>query len=243
MKSRITGFIAFCLIAGTLQAAKAEPLLKDSGPTVSGTLDYYSSYMWRGQALDKDPVFQPGITLAYKGLSVGYWSSMAVTDRDSSGPSNEVDMTVSYSFTVGKLGLSLGHISYEFPSTGFAGTKEVFLGVAVNELPFSLGANYYSDYDDVDGVKGTYSLLSLGKGIGSVGSLPVNLSLSYGVYGDYGAFKNGSVITVGVGSSLELNGKLTATPSVYYVSTSGDLADEAIGNQKGGIYGGVSLAF
>lgn len=242
MKSKIIG-LTVLLILGICGFAGAEPLLKDSDVSLSGTMDYYSSYMWRGQTLDKDPVVQPGFTAGYKGFSLGYWSSMAVSEDKTAGASNEIDMTVSYSRSFGRLGLSAGHIAYEFPSTGFAGTKEYFVGLTVAELPFTCGLSYYNDYDDADGVKGTFTILNLGKEFAKLGEAPLNALLSYGSYGDYGAFKNGSVITIGLASSIELTEKLTATPSLYYVSTSGDLADEALGNQKGGIYGGFSVSF
>lgn len=242
MKSKIISVVAV-LVFSALQLAGAKMLLDNTDVSVSGTMDYYSSYMWRGQTLDKDPVFQPGFSVGYKGFSVAYWSSMAVSDKDVAGPSNEVDMTVSYSKTFGMIGLSLGHISYEFPGTGFNGTKEMFAGITLNELPFSCGLTYYSDYDDVDGVKGTFTILSLGKELLKAGEYPINGSLSYGVYGDYGAFKNGAVATLGLGSSMGLTEKLSVSPYVYYVATSGDLADDAIGNQKGGVYAGFSVAF
>lgn len=231
--------VAF-LLSSQLYAA---PLLDGTGVTLGGTMDYYSSYLWRGQTLDKDPVVQPGLTAGYKGFSLGYWSSMAVSEDKTAGASNEVDMTVSYSRSFGKLGLSVGHIAYEFPSTGYAGTKEYFVGLTVAELPFSLGLSYYNDYDDADGIKGTFTILSLGKEFAKLGESPLNGLLSYGSYGDYGAFKTGAVLTLGVSSSVSLTEKITALPSIYYVATSGDLADEAIGNQKGGVYGGVSLSF
>ncbi len=239
---KFSGIVVALLIL-TGQIVSAGPLLENSGVALSGTVDYYSSYLWRGQALDKDPVVQPGFTVGYMGFSAGFWSSMGVSDKDSAGGSNEVDMTVSYGRSFGNIGLSVGHISYEFPGTAYAGTKEVFAGASVNGLPFSLGVTYYSDYDSADGVSGSFSLLSLGKEVGKLSGYPVNMSLSYGIYGDYGAFKNGSVATVGFGSSMALTEKLSLTPSVSYVSTSGDMADEAIGNQKGGIYGGFSLGF
>lgn len=242
MKKKIMGMM-FVLLFGTGQIVSAKSLLENSDIALSGTMDYYSSYMWRGQALDSDPVVQPGFTAGYKGLSVAFWSSMAVGEYQNAGISNEVDMTVSYSKSLGLIAVSLGHISYEFPGTGFAGTREVFLGVSVNELPFSCGLAYYNDYDDTDGVKGSFSILNLGKEVVSIADYPVNALLSYGSYGDYGTFLNGSVVTLGLSSSMALTEKISAAPSIYYVATSGDLADDAIGNQKGGIYGGVSLSF
>ncbi|MFC1500887.1 hypothetical protein ACFL58_00340 [Elusimicrobiota bacterium] len=242
MKKRIMTLVLM-LVFTTSQFVYASPLFSGSEVSVSGTLDYFSSYMWRGQTLDTDLVVQPGFTVGCKDFSFGFWSSMPVSDKDSSGASNEVDITVSYSRDFGKVGISLGYVSYEFPSTVFSGTDEVFAGFSLNELPISFGVTYYNDYDDADGLKGSYTVVDLGKDIGKITELPISVSLSMGTYSDYGTFMNGSVITVGLGSEVEISEKVTMSPSIYYVYTSGDLSEDSIGNQKGGVYGGFSLGF
>ena len=43
------------------------------------TADYFNKYIWRGQNLDDDRVFQPGLSAAYGGLTVGIWGNMELT--------------------------------------------------------------------------------------------------------------------------------------------------------------------
>jgi len=41
----------------------------DDGIDFEVTTDFFSKYIWRGQNLDDDPVFQTGISASYKGLT------------------------------------------------------------------------------------------------------------------------------------------------------------------------------
>lgn len=105
----------------------------------SAGADVYSSYVWRGSKLGTGPAFQPGVTFATGGLTIGAWGSF-----DAAGYM-ESDLYVSYAF---KFGLSLGVTDYYYPdlelfdlsdSTG-SQAFELNAGYTVGGL--SLGANY-----------------------------------------------------------------------------------------------------
>ena len=51
--------------------------------TASGTIDYYSRYVWRGQYLDRDNVIQPGFSFTVKGFTIGYWANFDMENKDS----------------------------------------------------------------------------------------------------------------------------------------------------------------
>ena len=40
------------------------------------TADYFGKYIWRGQNLSDDPVFQPGISATYGNLTAGIWCNL-----------------------------------------------------------------------------------------------------------------------------------------------------------------------
>jgi hypothetical protein len=69
------------------------------GLQVSGDYSFYSKYVWRGFVLDEDPVLQPGIYLSYKGLNLGLWSSMDMSNAEGA-QSDEIDYSVDYTFYV-----------------------------------------------------------------------------------------------------------------------------------------------
>ena len=42
------------------------------------TADYFGKYIWHGQNLSEDPVFQPGLSASYKGLAAAIHSTLKV---------------------------------------------------------------------------------------------------------------------------------------------------------------------
>ncbi|OQA03709.1 MAG: hypothetical protein BWY69_00284 [Planctomycetes bacterium ADurb.Bin401] len=121
------------------------------GFTLTG--DFYSKYVWRGQLLNDDFVFQPNVTASYKEFSLNAWGNMGLTDYNKglgydSGEFTEYDFTLSYSGKFnpdGKLGYTVGVIHYQFPSS-FLDTTEIFWG-----LTFDTFLNpYVTVYHDID---------------------------------------------------------------------------------------------
>jgi len=54
--------------------------------SVSVTSDFFSKYVWRGQNVTDDWVWQPGASISYKGLTGGFWGNLDLTDEnDESG--------------------------------------------------------------------------------------------------------------------------------------------------------------
>ncbi len=56
------------------------------------TTDFFSKYIWRGQNLSDDSVFQTGINLSYSKLTATIWSNMDLTNiNGNSGDFSELD--------------------------------------------------------------------------------------------------------------------------------------------------------
>jgi uncharacterized protein (TIGR02001 family) len=242
MKKRVVGLLAvvgICMSGSMVSFSEAKGYLEDLGITASGTLDYASKYMWRGYTIDQDPVVQPGFSLAAKGFTVSYWSNMAIANRDASTLSNEVDMTVSYTLPLGPVALTLGHVSYNY--TGIlSDTKEVFAGLALNNLPVAVAVSAYSDYD---AIVGNYVSLDLSKDLPVTSDITATIAGHYGQYFSYGTIDNGSDYALSMKCGVPLTSVVSLTPSITYAAPAGDLADEAIGNQKSGLWGGFSLGY
>lgn len=116
--------------------------------------DYYGKYVWRGQDLDDDPAFQPGITASYGGLTAGIWGNLETTKYNgNSGEFTEVDYSLDYSFDLPELegvGFSIGAIYYDFPHTTAPGTTELYWGLSF-DVPLSPSITVYHDIDEADG--------------------------------------------------------------------------------------------
>lgn len=176
MKSMRKMLVGSCLLAAII-AANAKAQL---GFEV--TADYNGKYVWRGQNLDDEAVFQPGISVAYEGLTAGIWGSLELTDENGhSGEFTEVDYYVDYSAAVPgteKLGFSLGAVYYDFPNTDFEGTTELYWGFSYDcFLSPSITFNH-----DVDEVEGMYVSAGIGHTIEEIfevgEDVPVALDLA-----------------------------------------------------------------
>ena len=131
----------FIVIAGLVFSAtvlKAQDEKAKSSPFSAGA-DFYSNYIWRGTKFGTGPAFQPSVTFATGGLTIGVWGSF-----DAAGYT-EADAYASYNFD---FGLSLGITDYYYPGLDYfdvsdtSGSQafEINLGYSIKGL--SLSGNY-----------------------------------------------------------------------------------------------------
>jgi hypothetical protein len=118
-----------------------------------------SSYVWRGQVLNDEPVLQPSLTFEQEAWSLTVWANLDLTDRNlAAGELGEVDLDLSSTFSVAGVPLTLGTIEYLFPGSSGANTGEVYASIAPDVvLEPALTISY-----DWDQIEGFYAELSLG---------------------------------------------------------------------------------
>jgi len=125
-------FLLICLAATPVFAASA-----------TAAVDINSAYVWRGQTFNDGVVLQPSIDVAAdNGLGINVWGNYDIDDYDGTLDDNEfseIDLTVSYGFTVGKLDIGLGAIKYLFPATDADGDGNGEGATATTELYVSVG--------------------------------------------------------------------------------------------------------
>lgn len=128
------------------------------------TSDFYSKYVWRGQLLNDDPVFQPSIGVGYKGWTANVWGNLNLTDYGTSnnrGEFTEYDLTLDYSGKFSedsKIGYSVGTVHYHFPSLSAFDTTEIYWGLNF-DVPLSPAIKVYHGLGNENG---TYVNLSIG---------------------------------------------------------------------------------
>jgi hypothetical protein len=220
------------------------------------TADFFSRYVWRGQNLVDDWVFQPGVSVSYAGFTAGIWGSLDLTDENGfEGDFTEVDYSLDYSGEVpgiDLLGFSVGAIYYDFPNTGVDGTTELYWGFSADVL-LSPSLTVYHDVDEADG---TYISASIGHSIENIAGLdsgfPISLELGASIgwgssqynefyWGITGSELNDLVLSASL--PIEVAGWIIA-PSVNYVRLlSGDIRDiDAYGAVNDLFYTGLGLA-
>lgn len=132
---------------------------------VTAAVDVNSAYVWRGQTFNDGLVIQPSVDVTKGGFGFNVWGNLDIDDYDNSlddGEFSEVDLTLSYGYTLGNVDVGVGWIEYLFPTTdmgGGPGTREFYISLGT-ALPagFSVSFNYYYDFDEVEDF---YSVLGL----------------------------------------------------------------------------------
>ena len=219
------------------------------------TADYFGKYIWRGQNLSDDPVFQPGLSASYKGFTIAAWGSLETTSiNDNSGEFTEWDYSLDYSGDFPGLkgvGYSVGLINYHFPSV-VGDTTEFYWGLNFG-LPLSPSITVYHDIDEV---KGTYASFGLSHSIDKIAELapdtPVGMeisaSLGFGgsAYNEsYWGVKKDKLndLAISISFLTEIAGWAVA-PSLNYVTLVSDSirASDSFSSESDYFFVGISLS-
>lgn len=197
------------------------------------TSDFYSKYVWRGQLLNDDFVFQPSISANYKGFTASIWGNLNLTDygtADNSGEFTEYDLVLDYSGKFSeesKVGYSFGVIHYHFPSLSETDTTELYWG-----LNFDVPLNpAFKVYHGLGNENGTYASFSIGHTLEKIATfseecycdLQFGASLGWGssTYNkDYWGIDESRLndLTFTVGLPVCFPGGWTVKPSINYVT-------------------------
>lgn len=126
MRKLIAAFICSFIICSAVLAEAEDKV------AFSLTSDFYSKYVWRGQLINDDFVFQPSISANYKNFTASVWGNVDLTDyHNNGGEFTEYDLTLDYSNKLSedsKVGYSIGVIHYHFPSLSYTDTTEIYWG-------------------------------------------------------------------------------------------------------------------
>ena len=102
MNRKVNRLCLAALLLGGATAAEAQ----ENKIETTVEADIVSQYIWRGQDLG-DVSFQPALGISYKGLSLGAWGNVCLSDPDDT---KEFDITLAYSLG----GLNIGVTDYWF---------------------------------------------------------------------------------------------------------------------------------
>ena len=133
------------------------------------TMDTASKFVWRGDNLVDDQVYQPKVSLSTMGFSLEYLGNIDATDINGEEHEfTEHDLDLSYSLHLGKAGsLEAGYIYYYFPSAeddlgqDDRDTAELYLSYDIS--PGGLFDVSLAGYYDIDEIDGWYASAGLGK--------------------------------------------------------------------------------
>ena len=213
---------------------------------------YNGKYIWRGQNLVDDHVFQPSVTVGYEGLSFNIWGNRDTTDVNNQGGNfTEIDYTVDYSWTWKGLDLSTGAIYYDFPHSSAPETVEVYGAVAVDTL-LSPSFTLYWDVDEADG---GYASFAIGHTFPDVWQPAENVSMSVDLSGSvgfasanwnnfyYGVDKSAFTdALVSLGLPVQFGERWSLTPAVNFSQLLDDDIRDTFSDQSN-FWAGVTLSY
>jgi hypothetical protein len=248
------------LAAGLLLMLFASMAIAEDDLSFEITSDFFGKYVWRGQLLNDDPVYQPGVSITKGKMTFGFWGNLDLTNiNDRSGDFSELDYYFDFSDDFPGLkgvSYSVGVIYYDFPGAGAMGsripdTTELYWGLQF-DLPLSPSITVYHDLDEAEG---TYVNLGFGHSIEEIaklGDTPVGMEISAGLgwaSGSYNKYYWGTEqskmqdLSFSVAFPTEAFG-WTFTPSLNYVTLlSDDIRDtDAYSTDSDYFFVGISLS-
>lgn len=218
-----------------------------------------SSYVWRGQTLNDKMVAQPSLTASKAGFALNAWANYNV-DGAYEGEFSEVDLTASYSKTLGPVALGAGIVQYLFPNQTLAvadgedvaspGTVEAYASAGLPDVPLAPTLTVYRDVDEIDG---TYGMLGVGHSFELTEMASLALSASLGAAdADYNAGYFGvddaalNDLTVGAALPIAVLENLTVKPAISYVYLpDSDIRDaaEAVYGEDDAVVGSLTASY
>ncbi len=222
---------AGCLFIASPAFAADEPAAgtiaaEESGPfDIELTLDAVSDYRFRGISLsDKDPAFQPGLTISHEsGFYVSAWGSNVA---DNGGDDIELDLVAGFAYDIGNITLDVNATYYVYPGAGDFNYVELIsrASAPVGKGEIGLTFAYVPSQTNTGNLDNTYIAID---GSMPLGDTPLSLNGSFGF--EDGAFGDKKKDwSLGVSADI---GKLTL--GVAYVDTAhtqafGNIADAGV---------------
>lgn len=172
----------------------AEEGKRDEAPRVtgSGSIGFYNRYIFRGYEIGTGNfVAQPSLSGSYRGFTATFWGNYDSNMRNTtsagfSSPGNsgidEVDITLSYTYTIQKMSLTGGYIYYNLKYA--QDTEEVFLTLAYDMI----GKPAITIFQDVNSYPGTYLNLALAHSFALPKNLSLDLGASFGYFAGQGKY-------------------------------------------------------
>jgi hypothetical protein len=219
--------------------------LEDKDLELTGDFSYNSAFVWRGQVLDKNNMFQTGIYA--KTHNIGLFvrtNNEATSNYTRTWSSNKVDYEINYTYNFSKVAAVAGYDYYAFPSgdpSRIIYAREIYIK-AIMEMLVTPTITLIKDFskEDVIGydngtcliVSGTYSF-----DIGIPYTLDTRAEIGY--LNKYYVQDYGMYIDVGASVDIPLKDRVTLTPSLSLMVPYADLDD----NNNAKFYGGIKLSY
>jgi hypothetical protein len=108
--------------------------------------DVTNKYLWRGITYNEGLVLQPNLFASYGNFSAGAWGNIVAFDKHQDVKQNELDLILTYAYSIGKLELDHTLTAYFYPGRpDDPPTCEFFLGAGYPIGAFTLVSSIAAD--------------------------------------------------------------------------------------------------
>jgi len=109
--------------------------------------DFNTKYLWRGISFNDGLVIQPNVWATLGNFTGGLWGNFTVYDRFKESHNNELDLILTYNYTIGNFEIDHTVLLYYYMQQEDAPpTGEVFFGVGYPVGDFRLVSNITADF-------------------------------------------------------------------------------------------------
>jgi hypothetical protein len=178
--------------ATTVKSAEEAKKAEEPKVTGAGSIGFYNKYIFRGYEIGTENfVAQPSLSASYKGFTATFWGNYDSNQRNSTSAVfanqgragiDEVDVTLSYTYSIQKLSLTGGYIYYNLKYA--QDTEEFFFGLAYDMI----GKPSLTVYQDVNAYPGTYVNLALAHSFPLPKDISLDLGASFGYFVGHGKY-------------------------------------------------------
>ena len=239
-KKMIKTLVMVGLVALTLGSLPA--LAEEESPvSASADVGIFSQYVWRGFALSEDSiVVQPSASVSYGGFGLNLWGNLDTDEYMTEDSSfNEIDMTLSYDWSIDIVSLGVGYIYYGLEGED---SQEYYVSVGLDTIL----APSLTIYKDVDTFPGWYVNLGISHSISFTDDMALDLSAAIG-YADYEGYSEFHDGTLSASMTFVVDDYISVTPMVAYTfgltgKAKDYIMDGSWDSEKDHLYGGVTIS-
>jgi hypothetical protein len=244
----VTGAVSLALLACVASVGFSQAEEQETTFSYGAEMELASRYLWRGIELSDGIVAEPFVWGTANGFSLSWWANMPL-EGTNSGVFDEVDATLQYSFSWGRLTVEPGITGYFYPhQPDVPDTTELLLKLAYPLGPVELSIEHDHDIDAYSGasfdeVAASWTGAKSSRGLTPDAQVSLGFASSKFNEANVGASSSGlNYVLADVGLTYEVSGALYARAHVGVLRTVADAVREAL-SSDGRVFGGVVVGF
>lgn len=162
IENRLRSFLALLsitlltMISNKASAQLLSHIHKDLSASI--IIDTNTNYTPRSIVFNDDPVFQPDVSISFKGFTIGMWQNVCLTETKEEGgvgtapATNKIEYYTGYNYSYKIVSASVFWWYYTYPHTHYPDTQEVSFTLKLNTVLNPSVTTYWDVSDNAGGL-------------------------------------------------------------------------------------------